>query len=642
MKNTLYFLDGERLPKDITEGIRQLVDSNEYPLSIGKGSISSVYNAEEIFFQPDTELLKGGFSVWKTAEKINISYGRKIDSFRALGCALGQKSDFTQVSHFDMVGVMLDCSRNGVMTPDNVKAFLRRCALMGINIVMLYTEDTYEIQRQPFWGYLRGRYTQNELREFDNYAYNLGIEMFPCIQTLGHLEQVLQWELAYKEVTDTRDILLVGEGKTYKLLEQIISAASAPFRSKRIHLGMDEAHALGTGEYKKRHGERRTFDIMNEHLARVCDICNNFGLKPMIWSDMYFRMGSKTNNYYDLNTNIPQDVIDNIPKNLELVYWDYYHVDCEFYAKFIDLHRCLGKEPIVAVGAWNWNRFWSALPFAYSTIEPCIQVCKDKNVRQIFITTWGDDGMENDIYSALPALQFFAEMAYSDKDKIDEGLLRVHFQGSCQTDIDAYNLASKLDSPPCLKNPKHSNINISKWLLWDDPLIGLCEPLQEGQSFREHYTNLARDLEELINRGNNAGIQRLYFPAQLAKVLAIKCDCRKNLVKAYKKQNKKKLTVLLEQEVRPLLKEVKHLWRIHRDMWLTTYKPFGLEVIEIRYGGLMARLESLIIRLEQYLEGKIKNIPEFETKLLKFQEGSAKKLHHVSHYRRIATPSAIF
>ncbi|NOX97286.1 MAG: beta-N-acetylhexosaminidase [Nitrospirae bacterium] len=637
MQNSSYFIEIQKLPQELEPGIRQVAD--EYQINLGKKN-----GAGEICFSPDRALSeKGGLKVC-AADKIIVSYGRKIDAFRALGCLLGRsnevplKSGFVEYPRFDMVGAMLESSRNGVMTVDNVKAFLRRCALMGINVLMLYTEDTYEVPGQPFWGYLRGRYTQNELRELDSYACNLGIEMFPCLQTLAHLKQVLQWQESYKDVTDTEHILLVGEEKTYQLLEQIISAATTPFRSNRIHIGMDEAHGLGTGEYKKRHGERSPFDIMNEHLTQVCNICNRLGLKPMMWSDMYFRMGSETDAYYDLHTKIPEEVINGIPEGLELVYWDYYHPDYDFYVKFIDLHRRLGKELIVASGAWNWNRFWSALPLAYSTIEPCLRACKDKNINQVFITTWGDDGMENDIYSTLPALQFFAELSYADS--VDEELLKADFRGACRADMDTYNLAGKLDSLPYLENSQHNTNNASKWLLWDDPFIGLCEPLQENQSFREHYADLAEDLERAI--GKDAASKRLSFPAQIAKVLAIKCDCRKNLVSAYRDNDKKKIADLLEREVKPLLEEVKKLWQIHRDMWLATYKPFGLEVIEIRYGGLRARLESLITRLEQYLKDDINSIPEFETELLKFKKGSVDKSYHIDSYQRIATPSAIF
>ena len=61
-----------------------------------------------------------------------------------------------------------------------------------------------------------------------------------------------------------------------------------------------------------------------------------------------------------------------------------------------------------------------------------------------------------------------------------------------------------------------------------------------------------------------------------------------------------------------------------------------------RGARLRYRMESLIKRLELYLKGDIKSIPEFETQLLKFQDGSAERLHTIASYRRIATPSAIF
>lgn len=93
---------------------------------------------------------------------------------------------------FKTLGLMLDASRNAVPSGDTVKYLLRRMALMGINTLMLYTEDTYEVGSQPYFGYLRGRYAQTELRELDDYADKLGIEMFPCVQTLGHLAQMLR------------------------------------------------------------------------------------------------------------------------------------------------------------------------------------------------------------------------------------------------------------------------------------------------------------------------------------------------------------------------------------------------------------------------------------------------------------------
>ena len=43
---------------------------------------------------------------------------------------------------FDTFGVMIDMSRNAVMSVDGLRRFLPLLKKMGYNCVMLYTEDT--------------------------------------------------------------------------------------------------------------------------------------------------------------------------------------------------------------------------------------------------------------------------------------------------------------------------------------------------------------------------------------------------------------------------------------------------------------------------------------------------------------------
>lgn len=50
---------------------------------------------------------------------------------------------------------MVDVSRNGVLTLQTAKDFIERIALMGLNMLMLYTEDTYQIEQYPWFGYMR-------------------------------------------------------------------------------------------------------------------------------------------------------------------------------------------------------------------------------------------------------------------------------------------------------------------------------------------------------------------------------------------------------------------------------------------------------------------------------------------------------
>ena len=56
-------------------------------------------------------------------------------------------------------GVMLDWSRNAVMKPEQVKKFVGILRRFGYNMLQLYTEDTYQVENEPYFGYMRGSYT---------------------------------------------------------------------------------------------------------------------------------------------------------------------------------------------------------------------------------------------------------------------------------------------------------------------------------------------------------------------------------------------------------------------------------------------------------------------------------------------------
>jgi hexosaminidase len=626
------------------------LDLNTCPVELrrGTGEIKAAYpnrftsssRAQKVIFVRDAARAQGGLAVAKSPARIVVKYGRKTDAFRALGRLMGEegpaalRADFTETPRFDMLGVMVDCSRNGVLRPDAAKTLLRRWALMGLNMCMLYTEDTYEVPDEPFFGYLRGRYTWEELKDLDAYANALGIEMIPCIQALGHLGQMLQWPV-YAGYRDTDKVILANDDKTYILLEKMIAAATAPFRSRRIHVGMDEAHGIGAGIYRARFGEESPFVIINRHLKRVRSLCRKLGVRPMIWSDMYFRLGSKTNDYYDRDSRIPRKVVSGIPRDVDLVYWDYYHTEVEFYEEWIDRHRALGSEPIMAGGVWTWNRFWTALPFSFTTTEAAMRACKNKKLRQAFTTLWGDDGMECDLFSALPGIQFFAEHGYAEN--VDNTLLRANFRGICNAEFDTWVKACDLDLIPEISNPKTSHGNAGKWLLWQDPLLSIFDPLiKNPPALQAHYEKLAEFLLRAARR--SPANRRLLFPALVARAVALKCSLRRELALAYRSGNQTRLRQLT-QEIKALAKAVAKLRNEHCALWLSLYKPFGLEVLEGRYGALQARLEGLISRIDDYLKGGGRDIPELAAKLEPFVSVPAGDC--VFNYDRAATPSAI-
>lgn len=126
---------------------------------------------------------------------VTIEWAQPIQFYRALSLLPRPLAacDIREEPCFETVGMMFDTSRNAVLRPDTLRSFLRKMALMGMNLGMMYTEDTYEVPGQPYFGYQRGRYTYEELHALDDYADMLGIELCPCVQTLGHLNRALHW-----------------------------------------------------------------------------------------------------------------------------------------------------------------------------------------------------------------------------------------------------------------------------------------------------------------------------------------------------------------------------------------------------------------------------------------------------------------
>ncbi|OCA85998.1 glycoside hydrolase [Bacillus sp. FJAT-27225] len=615
---------------ELSEGLKLIADemdlqltNNGYPIHITKKAV-------------------GNLEVKNENGKGSIIYKEKIHFFRALGLWIENYTklgdfDITESPQFDMNGAMLDASRNGVLSVPSIQDLLRKMAIMGLNVLMVYTEDTYEVEDYPYFGYMRGRYTEKEIETCDQYASALGIEMIPCIQTLAHLTEALKWNYA-ANIRDTADILLVGEPETYKFIEKIITAATRPFKTNRIHIGMDEAFQLGLGKYLSRNGYEERFNIMNGHLKKVISITEEKGLKPMIWSDMYFRLGSKSGGYYDLEAEIPEEVISSIP-NTQLVYWDYYHADEDFYRTFIQKHKELGSNPIFAGGVWTWNGIAPNYGKAMVTSEAALMACKKEGVREVFATMWGDNGAETPLVTALPVLQLFAEHSYHKT--VTREHLEARFNYCTGGNFSDFMILNEFDETPGVSKDNLHESNPSKFLLWQDLLIGLYDENIRGLSMNQHYKGLTSQLDSA--KQNNQEWKLMFdFYEQLAKVLSIKSEMGINLKKSYEVDDKETVNSYL-MELIELKDMTNDLRQKHRKLWFSMNKPFGWEVIDLRYGGLMARIETAKHRVQEWLEGTISTIEELEEERLHFEgpypmpEGSIGR----NIYRRIVTAGTL-
>ena len=552
--------------------------------------------------------------VEKNNNTATITYDRRVELFRGLGLlaehANEENYSTTQPARFKMDGMMLDCSRNGVMKLDVVKKFIRYMALMGLDTLMLYTEDTYEVPEYPYFGYMRGRYSCDELKEMDAYAESYGIELIPCIQTLGHMERAFVWP-CFNNIKDIDNVLLCDAEESYEFIEAMIRACRNSFRTDRIHIGMDEAHYMGLGKHLDKYGFEQREVIFCRHLERVNAIYEKYGFKPMIWSDMFFRLGFQGEYYPPVGSEIDPAVIDLVHPNAELVYWDYYHETKEAYDQYLDSHLRFRNKVIFAGGAWRWLGHGTALKKSIFQTRIALQSCLDKGVDEVFVTAWGDNGNEASFMCILPVMQQYAEFCYQGEVS-DEVLAQrmMACTGESFSDMLLLDLPNWVDENHWVCHAS----NPSKYLLYMDILGGLAER-HTTPEYPEKYKNAAKLLNEAAKR--SPSYSYMYDTlAKLCGVLEIKSRVGVDAQMAYKKGDKVTLKAIADEVLPELLDRMISFHKSAYVQWMAECKANGYECLDLRLGGLESRIKTAILRINLYLDGQIERLEELDEERL--------------------------
>ena len=567
-----------------------------------------------------------------SGNKGHISYQQPCNFFRALALMLAayrrrEQVDRYEDSNFTMDGVMIDCSRNAVPTVAGAKEMLEVLACMGLDMMMLYTEDTYEIPELPYFGYMRGRLSQEEIKEIDRYAIDLGIELIPCIQTAAHLLHALKWPWA-APIADFMDALMVGEEQTYTFLEQAIKSCAETFTTKRIHIGYDEAIWVGRGRYLEQHGYVPNTVLLKQHLDRVKDILVKYDRVPMMWGDMYYHMYQ--------NEGVREE------DGMGVVYWSYYEHDKETYCKTIEEYKAFSDNVLFAGGSWTWGMPASPYYQTLTSTMPALEACVEKGISEVIVTMWGDNGQEASWFNGLPGIQMYAEFRYCGKDtaKVTEALLAERLHDCTGADLEAFKDMARIDMLKEERRYMCVPANPSKAVLYSNPMMGVYDKDIEniGNLFAltAHYKQCAEKL--FAHAASGKAFSWLFlFQAELASLCADKWNLGLRLKQAYEAGDRASLGKMAD-ELSAMKEQVSRVRLAHRDVWMRYCKAFGWDVLDIRYGGLICQLDTGAMRVKLYAEGKLEALEELAEMRLPFNgELEPNGILGVANYDRIAT-----
>ncbi len=584
-----------------------------------------------------------GLRVEKDGSTVTIGYGSITDAMRGMSFVkrVSETGEgVNQKAKFDTLSIMVDCSRNAVLNLDSAKELMVQLAVMGFNSIMFYTEDTYEIPEYPYFGHMRGRFSVEEMKELDDFGAKLGMEVIPCIQTLAHLNAITDWA-CFKPYIDIDDILLADDDRTYALIEAMLKTLRNCFKSHRINIGMDEAHHLGRGKHTDRFGPEEKPDIMIRHLAKVVELCKKYDFEPVMWSDMFFRM-QFGGQYRISEGELSPEVMEKIPEEVALCYWEYYTNPKQVPTTdhMFKCHQKANREIWFAGGAWGWSGMCPKNHFSLWVTPAQLELAEKYGVKNVFATCWGDDGAECAIFNLLPALLQYAEYNYADIGEANMEARSMDCFGLTFEDFKKIDLVGQTGWD--YKDDSQHPYVCEKYVLYNDPLLGLMDWDVKACNFGDKYAKDAATLEDILQRNGNSRFAYLFDTQyRLAKLMDKKMNLSINIKKAYLSKDKKALKDIMDRAIPEIYDLIDEFLDAFRFQWHWVNKPFGFEIQDIRLGGLKQRLVTAAERIRQYLDEEVESLPELEQPDLPSSCNPDKHNTYHNSWRRSATRSVV-
>lgn len=502
---------------------------------------------------------------------------------------------------FKRLSALIECSSGITPKPETLKNYIKILSGMGYDRVYIGMADAYKIKEDPYFGYKRGGYTISQLKSLDEYAKSVGVELVAQIQTLSHLHFLSKFP-EYEGMFDTDNVVMVGEDRVYELIEHMIKTVSEGLSSRRIHLGLDEAFGLGTGEYLKKYGKADKKELIIKHLERVFAILDKYGYEvPEMWADMLVE---------PCDTKVSASEIKRVlPKNAVVHVWNYEEDDENKLRGMISDAKNYCDNIGFAGAVWKYIGFGPNNKFSLSRLIPQMRATAKCGVDEFTVTLWADRVAPCSNYAALPSMFAVAQFNDGVYDGINENTLdKDKFYRVTGISYDDMFSLDYIDNPLIVDSKFRSNSSF--WMFYTDILLGNFDTFAvDGAG------GFYRALAEKYGKLSSGEFARIFkMSASLMRVLEVKAELPRRVRAAYLDKNKEKAAEAVKDIVE-LKKRISLFIKDFGEYYTHDNQAFGLEVHQLYMGGQLSRLDYTIERLNAFIE-KDEIIEELEGGIL--------------------------
>jgi hexosaminidase len=292
---------------------------------------------------------------------------------------------------FPVRGVMLDISRDRVVTMETLYALVEMLASWKMNHFQLYMEHSFAYsQHETVWKEA-SPFTGQEILELDRFCNQHHIELVANQNSFGHMERWLKHP-AYKHLAECPDGFIgdfgdhLGERRpatslnpldpaSINLIDGMYSELLPHFTSRTLNVGGDEPWEMGQCQSRAACEERGRGRVYVDYLLKLYDLTQKHGRQMMFWADVIVK-------YPELIPDMPKDVI--------AIEWGYYvgHP----YEKHSPMFAESGLAYYVCPGTSSWNSLAGRTDNAIGNIRDAASTGLKYGASGFLITDWGDRG----------------------------------------------------------------------------------------------------------------------------------------------------------------------------------------------------------------------------------------------------------
>ncbi|MHA1277223.1 MAG: family 20 glycosylhydrolase [Candidatus Helarchaeota archaeon] len=203
-------------------------------------------------------------------------------------------------------------SRNQIPTLANLKKVIKLISKFKMNYHFLYFEDGFHFKKYPDLGKSRGGYTAEEIKELQDYAARYFVELVPIFESFGHVDNILMTnhpKYAHLGEFPGAAAFDIGNPEVKSFIGDLLGELCNTFNSEYFHLGLDETFDFGKFKTKELVKKKGKGEVMREYYEFLIKTVKKYGKKKVIC-------------YHD-NLLKERTLLEDLPKDLIVFYWDY-------------------------------------------------------------------------------------------------------------------------------------------------------------------------------------------------------------------------------------------------------------------------------------------------------------------------------